>query len=202
MDAPAAADRVDGQRPAGPDLDEVAGVAEALVVLREVRALILPLLPDVGDRASRWAAALDTAEAAAALVREGRGDDLRERLVRRLLTDATHASDRQGIVYLVGAGPGDPKLITVRGAEVLGLADVVVYDRLASPALLDLVPSTAERIYAGKEPGRSAIPQPEIDSLLVSRALGGKRAVRLKGGDPFVFGRGGEEMLACARAGV
>ncbi|MGZ8652711.1 MAG: uroporphyrinogen-III C-methyltransferase, partial [Actinomycetota bacterium] len=61
---------------------------------------------------------------------------------------------------------------------------------------------TAERIYAGKEPGRSAIPQPEIDSLLVSRALGGKRAVRLKGGDPFVFGRGGEEMLACARAGV
>ncbi|MGZ8650882.1 MAG: SAM-dependent methyltransferase [Actinomycetota bacterium] len=139
MDAPAAADRVDGQRPAGPDLDEVAGVAEALVVLREVRALILPLLPDVGDRASRWAAALDTAEAAA-LVREGRGDDLRERLVRRLLTDATHAPDRQGIVYLVGAGPGDPKLITVRGAEVLGLADVVVYDRLASPALLDLVP--------------------------------------------------------------
>ncbi|MGZ5300537.1 MAG: uroporphyrinogen-III C-methyltransferase [Actinomycetota bacterium] len=201
MDAPAAADRVDGQRPAGPDLDEVAGVAEALVVLREVRALILPLLPDVGDRASRWAAALDTAEAAA-LVREGRGDDLRERLIRRLLADAMHAPDRQGIVYLVGAGPGDPKLITVRGAEVLGLADVVVYDRLASPALLDLVLSTVERIYAGKEPGRSAIPQPEIDSLLVSRALGGKRVVRLKGGDPFVFGRGGEEMLACARAGV
>ncbi|MGZ5297308.1 MAG: hypothetical protein ACXWYT_10300 [Actinomycetota bacterium] len=93
MDAPAAADRVDGQRPAGPDLDEVAGVAEALVVLREVRALILPLLPDVGDRASRWAAALDTAEAAA-LVREGRGDDLRERLVRRLLADAMHATGR------------------------------------------------------------------------------------------------------------
>jgi uroporphyrin-III C-methyltransferase len=103
---------------------------------------------------------------------------------------------------LVGAGPGDPKLITVRGAEVLGLANVVVYDRLVSPALLDLAPSTAERIYAGKEPGRSAMRQPEIDALLVERARRGGTVVRLKGGDPFVFGRGGEEVLACARAGV
>src|SRR5919106_2406096 len=78
-----------------------------------------------------------------------------------------------GIVYLVGAGPGDPKLITVRGVEVLGLADVVVYDRLASPALLELAPS-AERIYAGKEPGRAAMRQEQIDSLLVERALAGE----------------------------
>jgi uroporphyrin-III C-methyltransferase/precorrin-2 dehydrogenase/sirohydrochlorin ferrochelatase len=172
--------------------------AEVLSVLREVREATLPFLPDVGDRASRWATALDTAEAAA-LVREGRGDELRERLVRRLLADT---ADRQGIVYLVGAGPGDPKLITVRGAEVLGLADVVVYDRLASPALLELAPSTAERIYAGKEPGRPAMRQPEIDSLLVARARRGDTVVRLKGGDPFVFGRGGEEALACVEAGV
>jgi uroporphyrin-III C-methyltransferase len=105
-------------------------------------------------------------------------------------------------VYLVGAGPGDPKLITVRGAEVLGLADVVVFDRLAAPALLDLAPPTAERIYAGKEPGRPAMRQPEIDALLVERARAGQTVVRLKGGDPFVFVRGGEEALACAGAGV
>ena len=82
------------------------------------------------------------------------------------------------------------------------MADVVVYDRLASPALLDLAPSSSERIYAGKEPGRPAMRQTEIDALLVSRALVGQTVVRLKGGDPFVFGRGGEEMLACVRAGV
>jgi uroporphyrin-III C-methyltransferase len=107
-----------------------------------------------------------------------------------------------GTVFLVGAGPGDPKLITVRGAEALAVADVVVYDRLAPPALLDLVPVHAERIYVGKEPGRPAMPQEEIDSLLVDRALLGQTVVRLKGGDPFVFGRGGEEALACVRAGV
>ncbi len=172
--------------------------AEVLSVLRDVRESTLPLLPDIADRASRWAAALDTAEACA-LVREGRGNDLRDRLTRRLLEDGPYGT---GLVYLVGAGPGDPKLITVRGAEVLGLADVVVYDRLASPALLDLAPSTAERIYAGKEPGRSAMGQSEIDALLVERASRDETVVRLKGGDPFVFGRGGEEALACARAGV
>jgi uroporphyrin-III C-methyltransferase len=107
-----------------------------------------------------------------------------------------------GIVYLVGAGPGDPKLITVRGAEVLALAHVVVYDRLAAPELLDLAPPTAERVYVGKEPGLLAMPQEKIDALLVDRARTGATVVRLKGGDPFVFGRGGEEALACARSGV
>ncbi|HTG47871.1 MAG TPA: uroporphyrinogen-III C-methyltransferase [Actinomycetota bacterium] len=108
----------------------------------------------------------------------------------------------RGTVYLVGAGPGDPKLLTLRGAEVLGIADVVVFDRLVAPALLDLAPAGAERIYVGKEPTRVAMPQPEIDALLVERASAGETVVRLKGGDPFVFGRGGEEALACARAGV
>ena len=107
-----------------------------------------------------------------------------------------------GIVYLVGAGPGDPKLITMRGAEILTLADVVVYDRLAAPELLDLAPPNAERVYVGKEPGRPAMPQERIDALLVDRARTGATVVRLKGGDPFVFGRGGEEALACAHAGV
>ena len=107
-----------------------------------------------------------------------------------------------GIVYLVGAGPGDPKLITVRGAEVLALADVVVYDRLAAPELIDLAPSHAERVYVGKEPGRPAMPQDRINALLLERARASETVVRLKGGDPFVFGRGGEEALACAHAGV
>ncbi len=108
----------------------------------------------------------------------------------------------QGRVLLVGAGPGDAGLITVRGAEVLRAADVVVYDRLASARLLDLAPRHAERVYAGKEPGRAALAQEEINRLLVERARSGLDVVRLKGGDPFVFGRGGEEALACARAGV
>jgi uroporphyrin-III C-methyltransferase len=107
-----------------------------------------------------------------------------------------------GRVILVGAGPGDPDLITVKGANALTSADVVVYDRLAAPTLLDLAPAHAERVYVGKEPGRSAMPQEAIDALLVERASAGATVVRLKGGDPFVFGRGGEEVLACARAGV
>jgi uroporphyrin-III C-methyltransferase len=107
-----------------------------------------------------------------------------------------------GTVYLVGAGPGDPGLLTLRGAEVLRRAEVVVYDRLAPDALLDLAPARAERIDAGKIPGRSTINQAEINRLLVDRARRGRTVVRLKGGDPFVFGRGGEEALACARAGV
>jgi uroporphyrin-III C-methyltransferase len=106
-----------------------------------------------------------------------------------------------GSVALVGAGPGDPKLITLRGAELLAEADVIVYDRLAAPPLLELAPR-AERVYVGKEPGRSAMAQEEIGALLVERARLGQRVVRLKGGDPFVFGRGGEEALACIRAGV
>jgi len=107
-----------------------------------------------------------------------------------------------GRVILVGAGPGDPDLITVKGAKALARADVVVYDRLVAPALLDLAPPTAERIYVGKEPFRSAWKQAEIDALLVERAAAGATVVRLKGGDPFVFGRGGEELLACVHAGV
>ena len=107
-----------------------------------------------------------------------------------------------GIVYLVGAGPGDPRLLTLRGAEVLQRADVVVYDRLAPAALLDLAPRGAERVDAGKARGRVALTQEEINRVLVDRGRRGLVVVRLKGGDPFVFGRGGEEALALAEAGV
>jgi uroporphyrin-III C-methyltransferase len=107
-----------------------------------------------------------------------------------------------GRVFLVGAGPGDPGLLTRRGAELLEQADVVVYDRLVSGRILDLAPPWAELIYAGKAPGEMALDQDEINRVLVNKAGEGKAVVRLKGGDPFVFGRGGEEALACADAGV
>ncbi|MGE5232377.1 MAG: uroporphyrinogen-III C-methyltransferase [Deltaproteobacteria bacterium] len=107
-----------------------------------------------------------------------------------------------GRVYLVGAGPGDPRLITARGLDVLRRADVVVYDRLVSPALLDEAPAGAELVYAGKAPGGHCMQQEGINALLVREARRGKSVVRLKGGDPFVFGRGVEEALACAEAGV
>lgn len=105
-------------------------------------------------------------------------------------------------VYLVGAGPGDPGLLTVRGAEVLRGADVVVYDRLSVRSLLDLAPLSAERVNVGKRPGAPTLPQEQINELLVERGHAGLEVVRLKGGDPFVFARGGEEALALERAGV
>ena len=105
-------------------------------------------------------------------------------------------------VFLVGAGPGDPGLLTVRGAEVLAEADVVVFDRLSVASLLDLAPVGAERINVGKAPGKVTLDQSEINALLVERGRAGQRVVRLKGGDPFVFARGGEEVLALQEAGV
>jgi uroporphyrin-III C-methyltransferase len=107
-----------------------------------------------------------------------------------------------GIVYLVGAGPGDPRLITVLGLDRLRQAEVVVYDRLVSEKLLDEAPPTAERIFVGKVPGEHAAKQEEINELLLRHARAGRIVVRLKGGDPFVFGRGSEEALACAEAGI
>ncbi|PJF31651.1 MAG: uroporphyrinogen-III C-methyltransferase [Phototrophicales bacterium] len=107
-----------------------------------------------------------------------------------------------GKVYLVGAGPGDPDLITVKGLRLLQHADVVIYDRLAPKALLTHVPNGAELIDASKDGHQHTLKQPEINALLVQKAKEGKQVVRLKGGDPFVFGRGAEEALYCHAAGV
>ncbi|MEI7027525.1 uroporphyrinogen-III C-methyltransferase [Paenibacillus sp. y28] len=107
-----------------------------------------------------------------------------------------------GTVYIVGAGPGDPELITVKAMRRIQTADVILYDRLASKELLEYARPDAELVYCGKAPGSHAMPQEQINRLLVDNALNGKQVVRLKGGDPFVFGRGGEEVMALAEYGL
>lgn len=109
---------------------------------------------------------------------------------------------KPGTVYLVGAGPGDPKLLTVYGLECIQKSDVIAYDRLVNPKLLEYAKDTAELIFCGKSPGKHHLIQDEIHMLLVDKAMEGKTVTRLKGGDPFVFGRGGEEAEVLARHGI
>src|SRR5256886_6962889 len=110
--------------------------------------------------------------------------------------------NKRGKVYLVGAGPGDPGLITVRGVECIQRADVIVYDYLSNPALLRYARADAEIIYAGKQARDHTLTQDEINAVLVEKSNTGKIVTRLKGGDPFVFGRGGEEAEELHKAGI
>src|SRR5437868_5651309 len=113
-----------------------------------------------------------------------------------------HGARRQGSVWLVGAGPGDPELLTVKALKALQRADVVIHDGLVSDEILDLAPAAARRISVAKRKSRHSYAQDEINRMLVAFAREGLSVVRLKGGDPFIFGRGGEELQACRAAGV
>lgn len=149
------------------------------------------------------------------LLREGEVEKARQ-LLRELLgsggdrrveqchiaTAAEESAPRAGKVFLLGAGPGDPGLITVRGLQCLRAADVVIYDHLVNPKLLDEAPASAERVYVGKLAWQHTLRQAVINALLVANARAGNKVVRLKGGDPFVFGRGGEEAQELATAGI
>lgn len=153
--------------------------------------------PSVDARRRFWEGVFDGPAAELALA--GRDEDADGFVSDELYGDTKPVT---GAVYLVGAGPGDPDLLTLRAHRLLQSADVIVYDRLVSPQVLDLARRDAEAIHVGKAPGAHAMRQDEINRLLVRLGREGRQVVRLKGGDPFVFGRGGEEMLAVEAAGL
>ncbi|MFO1135027.1 MAG: siroheme synthase CysG [Rhodoblastus sp.] len=161
--------------------------------VRETRAHVNAAISDMTARRRFWERTLDGPIGEMVLA----GDETRA--IQALAADIDHAaagesSEQQGEVYLVGAGPGDPDLLTFRALRLMQKADVVLYDRLVDPAIVGLARREAERIYVGKRPKDHPVPQDEIGDLLIRLAREGKRVLRLKGGDPFVFGRGGEEI--------
>ena len=166
-------------------------------MLGEFRGKAKARFPDVSARRLFWETQLSGTMPE--LVFSGRVDEARAAISRAI--DSPNQSDA-GEVYLVGAGPGDPDLLTFKALRLMQQADVVVYDRLVSAPILDLCRRDAERIYVGKARAEHALPQEGINALLVRLAKEGKRVCRLKGGDPFIFGRGGEEIEELSAAGV
>jgi uroporphyrin-III C-methyltransferase/precorrin-2 dehydrogenase/sirohydrochlorin ferrochelatase len=157
-------------------------------------------IPDPEARRRFWEDVVDGPIADRVL--SGNESEAASLLQKRLEGAGKEQQTPVGFVSLVGAGPGDPELLTLRALRVMQGASVVLYDHLVSPRLVDLVRRDAERIYVGKEQDRHALPQERINALMVELALAGKRVVRLKGGDPFIFGRGGEEIEALAEHGI
>ncbi len=155
--------------------------------------------PDLKRRRYFWERLLDS-NALAAVANGTGGDDDGDAIVAKALENPEAAPE--GIAYLVGAGPGDPELLTLKAQRLLADADVVLYDRLVNPALLDHARRDAEFVDVGKRAAGPTTPQTAINALLVKHVSAGKRVVRLKGGDPFIFGRGGEELRALEDAGL
>ncbi|MCY1391411.1 Siroheme synthase [compost metagenome] len=170
---------------------ELAGLAARF------RHQVKGLFPDVTQRRAFWEEVFQGPIADRQLA--GQGAEAERLLVDKLNGAPPHAP---GEVYLVGAGPGDPDLLTFRALRLMQQADVVLYDRLVAPAILELCRRDAERVYVGKRRADHALPQEQINQQLVELAKQGKRVLRLKGGDPFIFGRGGEEIEELAAQGI
>ncbi|MDY7559621.1 siroheme synthase CysG [Pseudomonas sp. 10B1] len=161
------------------------------------RSQVKNLLPDVQQRRAFWEEVFQGPIADRQLA--GQGAEAERLLVAKINGEVPSAV---GEVYLVGAGPGDPDLLTFRALRLMQQADVVLYDRLVAPAILELCRRDAERVYVGKQRADHTLPQDEINQQLVELAKQGKRVLRLKGGDPFIFGRGGEEIEELAAHGI
>lgn len=168
-------------------------------LLGSLRARVREAIPSFAARRRFWEDVLEGP--AAELLFAGREDEARA-VIERLLASPGARAEPRGEVCLVGTGPGDPDLLTFRALRLMQSADVVVHDRLVSNAILDLCRRDAERVFVGKASDRHSVTQETINALLARLASEGKRVVRLKGGDPFVFGRGGEEIETLAAAGV
>jgi uroporphyrin-III C-methyltransferase/precorrin-2 dehydrogenase/sirohydrochlorin ferrochelatase len=164
---------------------------------KKFRDQVKALLPDVQQRRVFWEEVFQGPVAERMLA--GQGAEAERLLAERVAGGAPKAL---GEVYLVGAGPGDPDLLTFRALRLMQQADVVLYDRLVAAPIIELCRRDAERIYVGKRRADHALPQDEINRLLIEQAKLGKRVLRLKGGDPFIFGRGGEEIEELAAEGI
>jgi uroporphyrin-III C-methyltransferase/precorrin-2 dehydrogenase/sirohydrochlorin ferrochelatase len=160
------------------------------------RGFIRTRLPDALARLRLWEQIVEGPVAGRVLAGDEAG------ALRLLREELERGGDAPGEVYLVGAGPGDPDLLTFRALKLMQQADIVFYDRLVSAPILELVRREAERVYVGKRRGEHAVAQPDINELLVRHARAGRRVLRLKGGDPFIFGRGGEEIGHLASRGI
>lgn len=164
---------------------------------KNIRGKMQQALPDAQLRRRAWEQVLDGS--IARMVESGRRQDAEQALDRLLAEQKNFVG---GEVWLIGAGPGDPDLLTLRALRLMQAADIVLYDRLVSQPVLDLVRRDAEKIYVGKERDRHTLPQDQINQKLIELARQGHRVLRLKGGDPFIFGRGGEEIEDLAASGI
>ncbi len=171
------------------------GLSRLARFMQAQRAWIKQAQPDTQIRRRAWENFVDGRGAEQAL----QGDDM---AARQSLEDALTGAPMQGEVWLVGAGPGDPDLLTLAALRLMSNADSVLYDQLIPPAIMDRVRRDAERVFVGKKRSKHTLPQDGINEELIRRAKAGERVLRLKGGDPFIFGRGGEEMEALVDAGV